>query len=394
MDASSLYLLSEPAPETPTPRSPVTMIRIGIVTILFLLSLLVIVPAPVSFAWILAIVATELGLWLAISTLFVTFAPWGSYGTPRIVAMLLGSIASLLFLSPIAGAWWVQRDLENRLYTAFGTSSMYAPTREIRTTTIAYVPARDGAAARQLDVYHSSATVRAPCVLVIHGGSWARGDRHDLPELNRYLAERGYVVASMSYRLAPAHPFPAARDDVDSALVFLKRNAVAFGIDPHRFVLLGRSAGGELALLAAYRHADPSVRGVVGLYAPTDLRFGYRNPANPYVLDSRAVLRNYLGGTPATVGAQYDSASPISYLHRTMPPTLLIHGGRDELVTVQHSVRLHAALRELGEPSVFLRLPWATHGCDYVFSGPCGRVVRHTIERFIGAVTRGESPQG
>src|SRR5262249_7572967 len=89
----------------------------------------------------------------------------------------------------------------------------------------------------------------APGVLVIHGGSWERGDSTEMASLNRYLAARGYIVAAINYRLSPAHPFPAARDDVLAALSYLKANAAAIGLDPARIVLLGRSAGGQLALL-------------------------------------------------------------------------------------------------------------------------------------------------
>ncbi len=245
-----------------------------------------------------------------------------------------------------------------------------------------------------LDIYRrptagaaATAAAAAPLVLMIHGGSWSGGSRRDLAPLNKYLAARGYVVASPDYRFAPAHPFPAARDDVRDAVAYLRANAARLGIDPTRVVTMGRSAGGELALLVAYTIPDVGIRGAVGYYAPSDLRYGFTHPSNPRVLNSTRVLEQYLGGTPTTAGAAYDAASPINFATSAVP-TLLLHGGADELVSVMQSVRLASALARAGRPHLFLRLPWATHGCDYNFLGPCAQLGTFALERFLAAVTR------
>ena len=108
--------------------------------------------------------------------------------------------------------------------------------------------------------------------------------------LNAYLAARDYVVVSINYRLAPKWKFPAGRDDVLSAIAYLKVYGHEFGLDPTRLALLGRSAGGQLALLAAYTANEPAIRGVVSVYGPTDLKFGYERPAAKGLLDTRGVL--------------------------------------------------------------------------------------------------------
>jgi acetyl esterase/lipase len=246
---------------------------------------------------------------------------------------------------------------------------------------------RDGQPLK-LDLYRPlQARGPVPGVLVIHGGSWQGGDQTQLAALNSYLAARGYLVAAITYRLAPAHPFPAAYNDVRDALAFLRANAPDLGLDPSRLALLGRSAGGQLALLAAYR-ADPPVRGVVSFYGPTDLRWGYANPGNSLVIDSQGTLRAYLGGNPDEVGAQYDAAAPIGFVGPHSPPTLLIHGARDELVSVRHAEFLAERLRANNRPHLLLRLPWATHGCDYNWSGPSAQLSTYAIERFLAAVMR------
>ena len=231
-----------------------------------------------------------------------------------------------------------------------------------------------------------------PTVLVVHGGAWTGGDQRQLPKLSQYLAARGYVVANLGYRLAPAWPFPAAQEDVAAAIRYLKDLETTHGVDPTRLALVGRSAGGQIALLAGYTLADPAIRGVVSLYAPAALRWGYYNPAKPGIIDSSAVLELYLGGSPLTHGATYDAAEPSSFVDESTPPTLLIHGLRDEHVSPFHAEFVSARLLEEGVTHLMVRMPWATHGCDYVFSGPCGQITTYAIERFLGAVLHGAPP--
>lgn len=256
----------------------------------------------------------------------------------------------------------------------------------------------------QLDVYRRDQMLPpAPLVIAIHGGSWRSGNRWDLPALNYYLASRGYVVATPSYRFAPEFPHPASSQDIDAAISFLKANPAQLGIDSTRIVLLGRSAGAQLALMAAYTRGDSAIRGVVDFYGPTDQKWGWDNPADSRVYNSTETLRAFLRGDPATVPEAYRTSSPLNFVGPRTPPTLIIHGRLDPLVSVKQSVRLDSALRSvflpkhLGIASVpdiryrqlFIELPWGTHGCDYIFIGPCGQISTYAIERFVAAVTGG-----
>jgi len=240
-----------------------------------------------------------------------------------------------------------------------------------------------------LDLYRPvDAGDSLPLVVTIHGGSWRGGNRHELGALNYYLAARGYAVASLDYRLAPKFPHPAASRDVNAAVQFLKSNAARLQIDRTRIALIGRSAGGQLALLAAYASNDPSIRGAVAFYAASDQNYGYDHPTNPRVINSTEILQNFLAGTPKTVPAAYREASPVNFVGPSTPPTLLIHGVKDELVSVHQSERLDSKLAQAGRPHLFLRFPWATHGCDYFFQGPCGQISTYAIERFLANVMR------
>lgn len=382
------------------------MIRLALAVLLSTVSLLTVVNAPTTKLWLLEVVVTEWGYALALLALALLLSRPRS-GPLGYTSSALAVTAAVLFLTPLARAVPVAGRLPERVADAFGAvpprSAPGAPARNsalsagalggtlpssgVRVTTETY--ASGGAAgALQLDLYRGSSAAPAPLVVIVHGGSWSSGGRRDLAPLNRYLAARGYVVASPDYRLAPDYPFPAGVDDVRAALEYLRANAARFGIDPGRVVLMGRSAGGQVALLLAYTARDPAIKGAVGYYSPVDLRYAYANPSDPHVLNSGAVLRQYLGGAPATRGAAYDSASPINLVSASTVPTLLVHGERDELVSPAQSERLDSVLARAGVPHLLVRLPWATHGCDYNLRGPCGQIATYALERFLAAVTR------
>ncbi len=221
---------------------------------------------------------------------------------------------------------------------------------------------------------------------MIHGGSWNGGSKRELPAINRWLAAQRYTVASINYRHAPKWRFPAPVDDVFAAIEFLRANAQQLRVDATRIVLIGRSAGGQIALTAAYSGRDPAIRGVVSLYAPTDLVLGYDEPSRRSILDSQRVMKDYLGGTAREQPQAYAAASPLNQVNPSTPPTLLIHGELDPIVWPVHSELLSARLKETGRPSLYLSLPWATHGCDANIAGPSGQLSVYAIGRFLESV--------
>jgi acetyl esterase/lipase len=369
------------------------------------LSMLTVVEAPTSLLWFVALGVTEWGYWLVAPSLLVWWPGWNQSWL-GVAGAVLGSVAAVLFATPLVRAVALTSSWpdtlppfirEARPRVAPGASSRSSPlvfpdllfgvsSPDVARQEVVF--AANGNQPLALDLYRPTGVTRAPVVVTVHGGSWQHGDRGELSGLNRYLAARGYVVAAVSYRFAPQWPFPAARDDVHDAVAFLKTHAADYGLDPRRIVLLGRSAGGQIALSLAYAGLDPDIRGVVSFYAPADMIYGYERPSNPRVLDSIAVLEAYLGGNPSQTPATYEAASPIQFASSSTVPTLLIHGGRDELVFPAQSERLAARLVQLQRPHYFLRLPWATHGCDVHFSGLCGQISTYVTERFLASVTR------
>lgn len=391
----------------PRDRHETAGVRLLIALILFLASLLAVMPAQTYNLWKASIVAAEWGHYIAVAGLLTLLVPFWWRSVMGQLAAGITVVAVLVALSPSIRAVNAGRGLDRRLEAAFGRGqparamqrpleirTLVLPPRErnVRMATLIY--ARRDDKRLELDLYRtrdSSAaadSVRKPLVVTIHGGSWTGGSRADLPELNSYLAARGYAVAAVSYRLAPKFPFPAATEDVNAAIDYLRSREAQLGVDASRIVLIGRSAGGQLALQTAYTKNDPGIRGVVSLYAPTDQIWGWQHPSNPRVYDSFAVLRSFLNGEPSQIADRYRAASPINHIGSHTIPTLMIHGTMDPLVSVRQSQRLDSALAEAKRPRLLVEMPWATHGCDYIFNGPCGQMSTFAIERFVAAVTR------
>ena len=231
-----------------------------------------------------------------------------------------------------------------------------------------------------------------PCVIVIHGGSWVHGNRLDDSTtrwLNDWLAGLGYAVASIDYRLSPQFKWPAQRDDLLAAIRFLRAHATALGIDEDRLVLLGRSAGGQIATAAAYAEVIPGVRGIVDVYGPTDFYRTWDLATHPRNLDHRYNLELFLGGSPETARGAYESASSAMLVTPRAPPTLILQGELDINVFLEQSELLERKLAAAGVPHVLVSLPWAGHAFDLIhFNTPSAQIARYAIARFLASVTQ------
>jgi acetyl esterase/lipase len=218
---------------------------------------------------------------------------------------------------------------------------------------------------------------RYPAVLVIHGGGWRNGDKYEYFEYhNRHLASQGYVVFDIQYRLATTDKWPAQLEDVKAAIRWVRDHAADYQLDPDNLLLVGRSAGGHLALMAAAcPDQDTPVRGVVSLYGPTELRWEGLAPDSPIV--------ELMGGTYEMKGAVYESASPVAMAHEGLPPILLIEGGMDALVPNQHGDLFAGRMYLMDTPFALLRIPWARHGFDAIYFGLGAQAAEYYVDRFL-----------
>jgi acetyl esterase/lipase len=239
-----------------------------------------------------------------------------------------------------------------------------------------------------LDVYQPMRPGKFPIVVQVYGGAWQRGEPSSHANFAKWLASSGYVVFAIDYRHAPKWKWPTLFDDVDSSLAWIAQHGTEYGGDTSRVVLLGRSAGAHLAMLAAYRPSAVRVRAVVSYYGPADLIDAYRNPPRPDPLHARELEEALIGGTPAQMPNEYAEASPISYATKPMPATLLIYGRRDHSVEAKYGARLGAQLAKTGTQVAYLEIPWAEHAFDEVFNGVSSQVALFYTERFLAWAVR------
>lgn len=376
------------------------MVRFTLLIILLLLSILALYKAKTYHLWLISILVTEFPLiFSGLSILLVISGIWANHY--QLEGTLIGILASVLFLIPVVQAGAISKTLESQLNKAYGSDALSDKkpfmvsgmisgrnTRKSNFKEYTYCSHSDNAL--KLDFYSAKAEGKQPCVLVIHGGSWKSGDNKQLPELNSYLADSGYHAAVINYRLAPKYQNPSPVEDVKSALDFLQRNANDLRVDMDNIVLLGRSAGAQIALLAAYILKHPGIKGVIDFYGPADMVWGYAAPAKRLVMDSRKVMEDYLGGSYDKVPDNYAASSPLNFISAMSVPTLIIHGKNDVLVSYDHSVRLQNKLNENGVRNYILSLPWATHAFDYTLNGPGGQLSTYAVLKFLNSITRKE----
>lgn len=209
-----------------------------------------------------------------------------------------------------------------------------------------------------------------PAVLCIHGGGFRAGSREGYDGLCIRLAERGYVAATVTYRLAPKYRFPAAVHDVKAAVRWLRAHAGEYHIDPDRIGVTGGSAGGHLAQFLAVTGdvrrfegdgGNPGVSSrvacVVNVYGPSDFTQSYGKS-----VDAAEVLPLWLGGNLEQAREIHIVASPLYWVTPDAVPTLCIHGTADKYVAHEQSVQLVDRLRAAGVEAELLTLPGAGHG--------------------------------
>ena len=372
------------------------MIRLVLIIIFFLISLLAVFKAPAYYLWLLAIAVTEYPLvFAAIVSVLLIAGFWVQ--KHQLAGTVIGLVSLLLFLSPILRAYiaagTLQQEMKaslkimssNNLSKPFSFGRMFTSVPKAPYKEINYINYPD--IKLKLDFYPARANRKRPCILVIHGGSWSSGDSKQVPELNSYLAAAGYNVAAINYRKAPQYQNPLPVEDVKNALIYLRAHVDGLNIDANKFVLLGRSAGAQIALLAAYTLKDNGIKGVIDFYGPADMVWGYSAPASRLVMDSRGVMERYLGGTYDKAKKNYFASSPIEFVNTISPSTLIIHGENDVLVAYEHSRRLNEKLQQNGIKHYWLKLPWATHGFDFNLRGPGGQLSTYAISRFLEDVT-------
>jgi acetyl esterase/lipase len=196
---------------------------------------------------------------------------------------------------------------------------------------------------------------KRPCIVVLHGGGWAAGNKDAHDDITWTLAQRGYVAATVGYRFAPDHPFPAQVEDVKCSVRFLRAHADKYGIDSERVGAVGFSAGAHLSMMLGATHKEDGLEGtggwpdqsskvqaVVSFFGPTDLA------ATDLPQVTLPILNKFIGGTKDEKPDAYKRASPITYVRKDTAPMLLFQGTMDPLVPHTQAYRMADAMTKAG----------------------------------------------
>ncbi len=262
--------------------------------------------------------------------------------------------------------------------------------------TVSYLTAPDG---RKLlmDIWQPTANAKSanglPVIVRIHGGAWVRGARGELAEWNRWLRQLGYLVLDVDYRMPPEAKWNDEVGDVKCAIGWIVAHAREFEIDSERIYLMGGSAGGNLAMLAAYSTGERAlaptcsvpnvrIRGVIDLYGPSDLAFTYANTGSAGFI--RPAMERYLGAGPDVLSERYRLLSPLTYATSAVP-TLVVIGARDRIIPSEQADALGAALTAAGVFSEVIRIPATDHAFDVNWNGLATQIARTKIRSFLQA---------
>jgi acetyl esterase/lipase len=246
---------------------------------------------------------------------------------------------------------------------------------------IEYVPG--GGAAHLLDLYlPESGGNNVPLVIFVHGGGWHSGSKDGCPA--KFLADHGYAVASINYRLVPEAVFPAQLEDCRAALKFLREHAVDYNIKPDHVGVWGGSAGAHLvSLMGTAPGVDFStnpatvppvgkvgemlrVQCVVDMYGPSDLTH-IMNGTTPNPNNSAVkLLGPYTSGDDLMSKAKW--ASPVTYVRSDNPPFLIEHGDADTTVPMAQSQEFSEALQKVGVETTLVIMPGAKHAGGAFFT--------------------------
>ncbi|MAT15116.1 MAG: lipase [Planctomyces sp.] len=242
----------------------------------------------------------------------------------------------------------------------------------------------------QLDLYMPQKVERPKLVVWVHGGGWHQGTREN-PRL-RWLADEGYALASISYRLTDKATFPAQIQDCKGAVRWLRANASVYGYDADQIVAAGSSAGGMLvALLGTSAEVDAlegdvggnleqssRVQGVVDFFGAHDFILRSKTQSEKTSTPGSSVYRLF-GGTVADKQDLARLASAVTHVSDDDPPVLILHGTEDSTVLPDQAKRLEEVYQDAGLPVELIMIEGAGHG-GKVFDEP---QYREKIRAFV-----------
>lgn len=237
---------------------------------------------------------------------------------------------------------------------------------------ITYV--RYGQRALQLDLYlpKSALPQKKPGIVFVHGGGWRAGFRTNFTPMAIGLAERGYVVATVSYRLSSEAQYPAAIHDVKAALRWLRNNAKKYGVNPEQIAVGGGSAGGQIASLTGVtngierfdpqaKHADVSsaVQAIINIDGLSDFTSEAARLHEDDPRKNPSAAGAWFGGRYAEKTVLWHEASPLFYVNKNTPPILFLISAQERF-SVGHKEMIEK-MKPFGIPYQVAQIPDSPH---------------------------------
>ena len=217
-----------------------------------------------------------------------------------------------------------------------------------------------------LDLYLPKGAGPHPALICLHGGAWLRGSQRQYKSWGPWLAERGFAVVAVDYRLSSqvSPAWPGVWEDVCRALDWLIAQAPSLHLDPSRLGTIGDSAGGHMAaMLSLHQATAKHIRAMVGVYGIYDLPDWWRVTQPPKRTDDP--VKKLMGKGYTEAKADYEDFSPLHRVQglksRPGAKYLIIHGDEDVIVNHNQSERLIAALRDKNADVEDMQIPGAGH---------------------------------
>lgn len=213
-----------------------------------------------------------------------------------------------------------------------------------------------------------------PCIVWICGGGWLRMDKSAHLAYLAQLAQKGFAVASVEYRTSNEGSFPMQLVDVKAAIRYLKAHAERYRINPDAFGVMGESAGGYLACMAAldmdasleigdYLEQSSEVQAACPWYPPTDLATFPHENEKQAAASAESLM---MGFSVMDHPEKAKENSPVSKVTPAAPPFFIIHGNEDKTVPFSQSEELYEVLEKAGRDVTLLALDGADHA-DLMF---------------------------
>jgi acetyl esterase/lipase len=207
-----------------------------------------------------------------------------------------------------------------------------------------------------------------PGVVLIHGGGWHAGSSRITDPVGMALARRGFAAFSINYRLAPKFPWPAAFDDAQSAVRWVRANASKYDVNPDELAAMGGSAGGNLALLLA-----TSGEGTLDSGARVRVAVSWSGATNLTTLlaanipKATANINDFVQCPGPSCQANLAAASPVTHVDST-DSTMLIVNSSNEIIPFQQAQEMADADKRAGVPYELVQVPGDKHAQAYLTS--------------------------